>query len=366
MILWAGLALAAPDEDTSWFAIPIGAYDTDDGFGGGGRFELARGGPDDHPHRVAWMAQSYNAQSGFHDHMVRWDRVGLSGGRLRLTAFAAWRAWLHDGYYGPGTGTARDPDADVERYSYTLLQPTARLTARVGVGEGPWSIFGAGQPSWTEVTIFEGSLLEEHPDTGMEGGLAVWASGGLLHDTRDEEADPSSGHLAQVAGRVDVLSGVAGPLLELRGFASPTTWLTVGARVQGEWLFGEVPFYEQVRFGGLSPIAGFGGGDTVRGIASGRFRGPGKAFLNTEARVRVASVTVREVPIALQLAPWADAGAVWGGAGEAGTFPSAGGGVKVVFDEQFVGRMDVGVGRDLGPDGPFPSLGAYLEFDHVF
>jgi len=356
-----GLAFAA--EDTAWYLVPIAGYGSDDGFGGGGRFELTRGEPDDTPYRVGWMAMSYATQSGYRDHQVRWDRTGLAQDRLRLTAFGSWRQWLHDGYYGLGGGTVRDPSAPDDYYTYNLFQPTARLTGRWALRDD-YSVFGAVNPTWTEVTAYPDTLLSEAPAPGVAGGVAVWLSTGLVHDTRDVEADPSEGHLVQVAARVDATSGVGGPLVELRGFASMAPRLTLGARVLGEWLFGDVPFYEQVHWGGLTPIAGFGGGDTVRGIPSGRYRGPGKALLNTEARFRVAEVSVRDTSVALQLAPWGDVGAV-GGSGP-GAFVAAGGAVKLVVDEQFVGRVDVGVGRDKGPDGPLPSLGIYLEFDHLF
>jgi len=55
-----------------------------------------------------------------------------------------------------------------------------------------------------------------------------------------------------------------------------------------EQMWGAVPFYELVHWGGMEPTAGFGGSQTLRGARFGRWRARDKAVLNTELRWDVA------------------------------------------------------------------------------
>jgi hypothetical protein len=71
--------------------------------------------------------------------------------------------------------------------------------------------------------------------------------------------------------------------------------------------------------------------------------------------------------------PFADAGAVWG-AGDAAkapppdipVHPTVGGGVRAIWAETMVGRLDVGAGPDATESGEPWGWGLYLMFDHMF
>jgi hypothetical protein len=379
---------AAPaDEEVSWYLIPNVGVDTDDGLGFGGRFELAVLHPDYAPYKVSWVLQGYATLRGYQHHRLRWDRVGLGReGRLRATAHLAWRQWLNDGYWGIGNGTTRDRAAvesgDRTVYRYTLIQPFAYSTLRWTVG-GPWSVYGALTGKWSEVRTYEGSRLEAEQPFGVDGGLSLQLAGGVLYDSRSPEVDPDRGALVELSGRANppqpLVDGVfAGALLSAAGFASPLPRLTVAGRLMGEQLWGQVPFYEMVTWGGLSPVLGVGGWQTVRGVSFGRWHAPGKAVANLELRARVLHHTLLGDPAEWQLVPYLDAAAVFG-AGEDATapapeqplHPAAGAGLRLVYDENFVARVDVGVGLDpvLEQDGTItqePTPGFYLAFDHIF
>ncbi len=401
MIGWL-LALARAEEpqlppydpasgpDVSWYVIPNVSVDTDDGFGAGARGEIAWKDGRHDPYRLSLVVQGYAAVSGFQHHRLRVDALGLGRRGLgRVTTHVAWRQWLNDGYWGIGNGTAREPaftgtfdrdDLRSRRYQYSLLQPFAHVTWRRQWRDGsPFELYAAVNPKYSIVRTYEGSLLAEERPYGIDGGLTMQGFAGVLHDTRFPEVGPRRGHLFELGARAAPrLTGEAGPfgggLVSLRAFAGGDR-VVVAGRAMAEWLLGEVPFYEMVHWGGAIPIAGVGGPDTLRGILFGRFRAPGKAVANGELRWRTVRLVAFSSPLDLELVPYLDLATVWGAEepvrAPLPVHPAAGGGIRVVYDQTFVGRIDSGVGLDpvAWPDGRVeqrPAWGFYLTFDHMF
>ena len=390
-------ARAAKDKDQPkspyrWYAVPNVGFDTDDGLGFGARGELAVTAPGYEPYKMAFVLHIYATLRGYHHHRFRFDRTGLGpDGRLRLTAHVAWRQWLNDGYWGIGNGTTReraysesssDDDPRRKRYRYTLFQPFVHVTLRARLTRR-WSMFAAINAKYSIIETYEGSLLAQQRPYGMDGGMTILLSGGFIYDSRVPEVDPRSGIFAEVSGRTaGPLPGGAGAFggvfASLRGFWAPTSWCVLAGRIMGEMLFGEIPFYEMVHWGGSVPVAGFGGFETLRGISFGRWRAPGKAIVNAEARFHVFKHTLFKRPMVWQIALLADAGVVWGagddvtaGAPEFPLHPAMGLGIRAIFEETFVGRIDSGIGIDpvSEPDGSVthePTFGIYLVFDHAF
>ena len=319
---------------------------------------------------------------GYHHHRVRLDRTGLGPDRrLRLTVHLAWRQWLNDGYWGIGNRTTRERGAGPDRYRYSLFQPFVHTTLRARL-DGPWSAFSSFNGKWSEVETRAGSLLAEERPHGLEGGLGALLAAGVVYDTRRPETTPERGVLVEVSGRYTPplprsAGAFGGGFASARGFLSPTPGLVLAARAMGEWLLGDVPFYELVHWGGWTPVAGFGGSETLRGIPFGRFRAPGKAILNVEARWDVLRHQAFGSSLRWQLVPYADAGVVFGAADESEgkggppVHPAAGLGARVVYAEAFVGRVDTGIGLDpvREADGTVQSersWGLYVVFDHPF
>lgn len=387
------LSAARADDEWGGYLIPNLAYDSDDGLGFGARGELQRRELGYSPYKSAYVIHAYATLRGFHHHRLRYDRVGLGPNhRLRFTAHLAWRQWTNDGYWGVGPGATREyayagdfdkDDPARKRYRYTLIQPFMHLTLRETLS-GPWSIYGSFDARYSVVRTYPGSLLEEQAPYGMHGGLTLQGTAGVLYDTRSPEIDPARGMLAELSGRyappVPMGAGqFGGVFVSFRQFVTLGERSVFAYRVMGEMLWGEIPFYEMVHWGGFVPIAGYGGADTLRGVAFGRYRAPGKAVLNTELRVDTLSHSLRGAPMVWQLVPYVDVGRVFG-AGELATAadpagwglnPAAGLGLRAVYDEAFVGRIDVGVAPDPveGLDGAVhgtPRVGFYFVFDHMF
>jgi len=318
---------------------------------------------------------------GYHHHRFRFDRTGLGpDGRLRLTFHLAWRQWLNDGYWGLGNRTTRQADHATKRYRYTLFQPFSHTTLRAEL-DGPWSIFGSLNAKWSEVRTYDGSLLAEQRPFGMDGGLTTLVSGGVVYDTRRPETTPAGGLLLEVSGRYTPplphgAGTFGGGFVSARGYVSVASWAVLAIRGMTERLVGDVPFYELVHWGGWTPISGFGGSETLRGVPFGRWRGPGKAVFNAELRLDVARHSLLGSPMRWQVVPYADAGFVYGTADGGGAasdlpiHPAAGAGVRAIYDEAFVGRVDTGFGLDaVRRDDTVahePAWGLYVVFDHTY
>lgn len=384
-----------PDPNRSrFFAIPNAAYDTDDGLGFGARGELALIRPGYSPYRAAFVVHVFATLKGYMHHRLRVDVPGLGeGGRSRLTVHLAWRQWQNDGYWGIGNTTTRErayvgdfPDGDPrrKRYNYSLFQPFLHVTWRTQL-KGPWSVFESLNLKWSIIQTYEGSLLAEQRPYGMDGGLGLIASAGVLYDSRAPEVNPERGVLLELSGRAAIPGPTGagefsrpfgGILFSARGFVTPRPWLTLAGRVMGEALFGDVPFFEMVHWGGFQPVAGFGGAETLRGVAFGRFRAPIKAVANLEARIRMFGTPLGGRPLDWQLGLFGDVGIVCCApdstpSGGWPVHPGAGAGLRLVFDHLFVGRFDVAVGADPirevdGSVSVQPSLGVYIVFDQAF
>jgi len=373
LLILLGLARA----ESSWYIVPNLAYDSDDGLGFGARFEHARLDPELAPYRQAWVVHLFSSLRGYHHHRIRYDRLGLGpDGSVRLTAHLAWRQWSNDGYWGIGNDTVREEDAGPDRYRYSLIQPFAHLALRRPFGEGGLYGYLALNPKLSLVQSEPGSLLAEERPYGTEGGFLPQLLVGVQHDTRSPELSPHRGHLLEAGGRLapwgtGQAGGFSGLLLSARGFHElGHERLVLAGRLMGEVLWGDVPFYEMVHWGGYTPVQGVGGFETLRGLAFGRFRAPGKAIANTELRIRALDGAIKQTRLGLELAPFIDVGTVFLADDPGLLHPAAGLGTRLVMDETFVGRLDLGWGLDPVQRGEEvvqeATLGVYVVFDHPF
>jgi hypothetical protein len=374
---------AAPAKGLRWYAIPNAFWDADDGLGVGARAEVAVDEPGYDPYKMAFVVHAILSTRGYHHHRFRFDHTGLGpDGRFRVTLHVAWRQWLNDGYWGLGNFSARENDAAGKRYRYSLFQPFAHLTVRAKL-EGPWQAFASLNAKWSEIRTYDGSLLAEQRPYGMDGGLGMIVSAGFLYDTRKPELTPDEGLLVEFSARAGLpmpagAGTFGGPFLSMRVFRSLAPWCVFAARGMIEYLFGDVPFYEMVHWGGAFPIAGFGGADTLRGVPFGRWHGPGKAVLNAELRFDIGRNLLAGRRLQWQAVPFFDSGIVFGQGettdnprGGWPIHPTGGAGIRAVYAKAFVGRVDVGFGADprAEPDGTVVhdlSWGLYVVFDHTF
>jgi outer membrane protein assembly factor BamA len=366
--------------------MPAMGFDTDDGFGLGARLELDWYKEHYDPYSAALVIHGYASTNGYHHHRVRFDLPGLGKRHnLRLFGHFAYRQWLNDGYWGVGNGTVVErrytdlpsDDPDYRHYRYTLIQPFGRLTLRAEIG-GPWAAFAFYGARWSRVEADAGSLLAVEQPIGMDGGFGMQIGGGLLYDTREPELTPDSGMLIELAARAaPPLPGAEGqwwaPFASIRGFRTLGPGVVLGSRLMGEYMVGEVPFYDLITWGGLVPYVGMGGSETIRGTNFGRWRAPGKALWNTELRVDIGTHQAFHREVRWQAVPFFDAGMLWG-AGPDGDFPfhpGVGFGFHPIVEKTFAGRFDAAMGMETvrEEDGDItwePNFGGYVVFEHLF
>ena len=381
-------AQASDAHETLGYVLPSFGFDTDDGLGGGLRVEWVQRPEGVSPYQSAWMVQGWATQSGYQDHEFRWERRLLGAQkRMRVLAYGGYRKWLRDGYWGIGNSTVRDASsedvASEDWYTYGLAQAYGRFVFYQDLGRNGWALYGGLLAQFSVIETYKESLLAEERPYGVEGGALLQPLFGLRVDRRTPEVAPRDGFLLELGGRfsprlLGESSGFGGPFLSYRKFLAWGERAVWATRWRGEWLFGDVPFYEMVHWGGYVPVAGFGGAETLRGISSGRWRGPGKAIASLELRLDVYERTVRSYPLRFEVAPFGDLGFVFGDdlvkSVAVPTDPvhvGAGLGVRVIVDGTFVGGMDFGVGRDpmFDPAGNVLeeyTPGLYLYADHPF
>ncbi len=391
-LLLAGLAAAdpaippeRPRPNPMWVVMPAIGYDSDDGLGFGARLELDwyKDGYD--PYQAALVVHGYASSNGYHHHRVRFDLPGLGReGGARLSGHFAFRQWLNDGYWGIGNGTtvarAAVDGADgalEKRYRYTLVQPFGRLTLRTAIG-GPWAWFAFFSGRYSEVRAYEGSLLAEEQPFGMDGGPAIQGGAGLLYDTREPELTPDKGVLVELAARATPpLPGVPGQWVaafaSVRGFVPLGASVVFGSRLMAEHMWGDIPFFDYITWGGLVPTVGFGGSETLRGVSFGRWRGPGKVLSNSELRVDIGTHTILRRQVRWQAVPFVDLGAVYGNDADADfpVHPGVGFGLHPIIEKTFAGRFDAAMGMELVEEGDGsvtyePNFGFYVVFERVF
>jgi len=376
-----------------WIALPGLGYDADDGLGFAAMGELFWRNPDFYPYRAKLRFIGYVSVRGHHNHRLMLDLpdMGLFHG-LRFTGYLTFRRWANDGYWGMGNGAMRrrayvgDFDSDDPRrkyYKYKLVQPMIQGVLRYDLGP-VLGAYASLSLRWTGVTAYEGSLLQEHQPDGMDGGWAAQAGVGFVWDTRQPELNPVDGIFAEVSGRiVPNLSAATevfgGPFASIRVFLPVSRPRVVMAwRIMLEWLFGDIPFYEMIHWGGSEPILGFGGIQTIRGVPFGRWRAPGKGVANLELRIDLFKHRALKSVMRWQAVVFGDVGGVWGAEhlwdDPAQPFPLHAGtglGVRAVWAESFVARLDLGFAPDpiLEEDGSIsrpPNFGFYLTVDQMF
>ncbi len=378
--------LSDAEAETHVIALPNIGFDTDDGLGFGARVELTRVGAAWSPYQASYVFQGFATLRGYHHHRFRLDLPYVGERPHRVTVHLAWRQWNHDGYWGLGNVAPLDDEVVLAQeegnsqdyYRYTLIQPYSHFTLRTPLW-GPWLVFGALDLKYSVVRTFEPSLLAAEQPFGMDGGLAATVFAGLLYDTREPEVTPEGGVLLELSGQASVGqhdAAYVGVLGSARAYQSLADRLVLAGRLIAEQRIGRVPFYDLVQWGGLIPVGGFGGHETVRGLSYGRYHGKFKAVANVELRVDVASMTALKRSLEWQLVPFYDTGLVHqpGDPWVDPEFPllhhGLGAGVRAIFDTTLVGRLDVGVSPDVVRQENHsyirPSLGIYFVFDHTF
>jgi outer membrane protein assembly factor BamA len=406
-----------PARRTGWDiqGVPALNYNTDEGFGYGAILLLVdRADGSYEPFRYSVLLQLFQTTRQVASHLISLDAPRFLGTPWRMGLELAYTRTKFAPYYGLGNTASFDkplsscadrdalksnPDVCPDNPEFLGLRyytydhrslPRIRLNARHGLSDD-WLLFlgyrlrmdrirmryspddlGQSRPSKliedTSAGVFESHEPPvSEPLSERTSELLV----GLQYDTRDIEASPTQGMFHELS-----LRGGAGPIgsqLNYWGATLHTRFyhpvipgyrrLIMGWRGLLDVMGGEVPISLLPFFGGLEGRDGLGGVFSARGIRLRRYQGPVKLLLNGELRWTPLSATPWGQQFDFTFAGFADAGRVWsdlhfseGG----GLKTSAGGGLRIIWNREFVIRLDYGVGITE------PTTGFYLDIGHIF
>lgn len=229
-----------------------------------------------------------------------------------------------------------------------------------------------------------------------EGGFSPYLHGGITFDTRDRQQNPRRGVHADAF--LTYYAGV-GNLKDYNNLMLNASWrqyitlvpkrLTFAYRLGTQLnLAGQSPFYLYNYLNQLYMqrciYEGLGGGNSLRGIMRNRICAPGIAFANIELRTQVAQFSIGKEHFYIGLNPFLDAGCVvqpfehradlttsWpdevvaeSGASTYKPHLSAGCGLKIAMNDNFVLSVDWATALNEQDNGKFSNL--YIKMGYMF
>jgi len=369
--------------------VPVLGGSTDLGFGGGYFAGFARVKKGVVPY--LWNIDSsglitfkYSERAGFtspyQDLYARLTIPRLFGSPLRLEIRPSY-TWESIDYFGMGNASSREHADDHPNPDYSKYQrghPQFDVDVRTRIVDHFAGRVGF-RYIYNSIQVAEDSQLAEDQrsgspevkhligDTGSHS-VALFKYG-LQFDTRDNETSSHSGTFDTIdlklspGGTSEFPYRYGEATVNLRAFVPlGTPRITLALRAVGDWLFGDVPFYELARFDDTYALGGTTG---VRGVPAQRYYGKLKAFGNLELRLEVATFRALGKSLTLGVVPFFDAGRVWAdtqaqpeldGRG-LGLKYGAGGGLRVQSGSSFVIRVDVAASPDASPVSGYFSAG---------
>ncbi len=379
-----------PDDDAAhneFNLLPVAGGTTDIGVGGGYFAGLAHVEEGYDPY--LWNIESaglitVKLRDGkvvfpYQDDYVALTIPRVFGAALRLDVRAeySWETTL--GYYGLGNASPAPANVGSSTYyEYGRLHPELVIDARWRVVDHVEALAGIGySQSWLQIGTQ--SKLEADLQTGSPevkhllgsvspAGVAM-ALGGLQWDGRDNEVSSHSGSYDTLGIKVSP-GGLA--LLPYR-YAEATAIARVffpivgprvvlAARLVGDVLIGQPPFYELSRFDDTYALGGQNG---VRGVPAQRYYGKVKVIGNVEIRTDIAAFHTFGKRMLFGVVAFADGGRVWADTSlqpeldgtSIGLKYGVGGGLRLQSGSSFVLRADVAWSPDASPIGGYFSAG---------
>ncbi len=373
---------------TDFNLVPVVGGSTDLGIGGGYFAGLARNQKYFDP--FLWNIDSaglitfkYTKAGGitvpYQDIYARVTIPRLFDSALRLEVRPSY-TWETLYYYGIGnaSSTRAPPGVGSNYFTFTRGHPQLDVDMRFRIFD-----HFSGRVGFRYIQNFvrapAGSKLVEDQQSAnptvraMIGPLGdnavVLAKYGLQWDTRDNEISSHSGSFDTLDVKLSPGPTAMFPYrygeatANLRGFVPLyQKRVTLAVRAVGDFMFGNVPFYELERF---DDTAALGGTNGVRGIPAGRYYGKIKAFGNIEVRAELFKFRAFGKSMGFALVPFFDGGRLWAdyhahpeldGTG-VGLKYGAGSGIRLQSGSSFVIRADLAWSPDATPISGYFSAG---------
>jgi outer membrane protein assembly factor BamA len=408
--------LARKNEGGYVTGLPLAAYSTDMGFGGGARaYYYWNGYRDDDrfavtPYLLRVFVQAFASTRGVQFHWLDLDAPRFADSPYRIRAQLIFARATNSNYFGlgersldalsfPGSATfdSYDDYAAAQREivggetfakydQYDLLKPSAiasieRSFDNVRVLAGLGFLYGrirdytgktvdATGGEATEAQTRLATDCDAQRIVGCGGGRDHYLRLGISYDTRDFEPDPNRGVL--VDATLDLGTVALGSeydyvrfLVAARGYYSPIpdrADLVLATRATFEWQSSGTPFFSMNTFSFIEdPRQGMGGHRTLRGYRQDRFVGPVMALFNQEVRWTFARTTLWRQKLAFIAVPFLDVGRPFDRLSELSLSdwpPSYGGALRISWNLATVITADYG----RSPE----DSGLYINFGHIF
>ncbi len=372
-----------------FMAVPLVNFTSDRGLGYGAFgavFHRGAAASEKTPYSLSVGGQFYQTTGGYAFHKLLLDFPNIGGTGLRADLTSGYESWDSAWYFGLGNNRPRlRVNETPERFYESELDSLwAVPNLRIPLSE-PWQLFAGVIFRSTAVNAYPDSLLAIDQPPGIEGGCLLMGSIGLMIDTRDQEPTPSRGLWSELSVRgghrslgSDWTSGGLN--------ATHRHWIPVDEK--GKVIFAyrvgfdahgeDMPFFQQHILGG-SQWVDLGGNIALRGLPNGRYRGYRVIYGSFEARWLTGTARFDATQLDLLVVPFIDWGRVWT-PNESDALlhmhGAAGLGVRVIYNQLFVARLDAGFGLEefRQPDqnrtdnviDRAPVLGVYVIVGHSF
>jgi outer membrane protein assembly factor BamA len=368
----SGEDLAKKNEGGYFTGLPLAAYSTDLGFGGGVRVYYYWDGDRDDPrfaqtpylYRV--FAQAFASTRGLQFHWLDFDAPKFADTPYRLRGELIYERNINQNYFGLGNralqplafpGSAKtysnydayntdqqlvDPNGNAwGKYDqYDLLRPLFLASIERLFYDGRLRVLAGTGFSWARINDYSGKTIDAVDATGAAttapegqtrldadcaaklivgcgGGFDNFLRLGVSYDTRDFEPDPNKGVFLD--GAIDAGTVALGSqynyvraMVAARGYYSPIpdlADLVLAGRAVFEVQTDGTPFFSMDTFPFTEdPRSGLGGHRTMRGYRQDRFVGPVMTLLNAEVRYTWGHITVLHQKLAFIVAPFLDIG----------------------------------------------------------
>lgn len=306
------------------------------------------------PHKLEVEAQVLASDKGRYKHSFRFDYPRFLE-EFRLTTRVAYDRDIAQNYYGIGNNPPIDPDTvanDLVLYKNTraALSFTLNFLRRFGpVRTGP--VVGLKS---MDITAPAGSLLEKDQPLGIKGGRTHYLGWAIVYDTLDFEPYPSRGSEHELF--FNIYAPFTGSDYKFyrvtytyRRFIPLHRRLTFAHRTLFESLVGDTPYYELTAVGGSNSTLGLGGDRFFRGYYSNRFVDHHRLIFGFEMRWDPIGFAFAKQDLTVGIVPFLDFGRVWPAPLplDLGHWhPSAGWGLRLIWNSRFVIRSDVALTAD--------------------